>query len=182
MEELARLAEVWGTKVRAARERNFARARMMRVGDPQRREPEPVLVKKAAKGQKLMAESWPRAQSWALRTREPQLTRIQSPQKLRKRKPEPTELLRQGPAWLWLESPRKQLLVQAWLAAEARELAGHWPRTLLAQARSQKMRELPAPSKNNSRSLRSPQASEASGTAVPRKPQAFPKGGRSLPA
>ena len=151
----------------------------MRVGDPQRREPEPVLVKKAAKGQKLMAESWPRAQSLALRTREPQLTRIQSPQKLRKRKPEPTELLRQGPAWLWLESPRNQLLVQAWLAAEARELAGHWPRTLLVQARLQKMRELPAPSKNNSRPLRSLPAWAVLGKEALKKRRAFSTGGMS---
>ena len=170
--------------VRVELERRFARAWMTRAEDQRAL----AQMQKAAKAQELLAEHWLREpsleHSLMLGPAGRVLKLAQTPQELRKRKPESRELpLKLELLSLLLENPRMlmQALVLARRAAEPRELAEHLPQALLASGPAQeKLAARLAQSKNNARLPRSPQAWAELGRVVPFARQAFPAGEKLL--
>lgn len=122
--KLAELAKaLWETVAPVAREQNFARAwTAAKVEVPRRLALVQVKRKQAATELDLPAERSRLEQAWMPGSMEPEPMWMQAPQELRKRKPEPTELLtEQERVALRLENP--PMVTQALQAAKPRELA-----------------------------------------------------------
>ena len=106
-----------------AREQSFAQARMAAKAEvPRGLAPVQVKRKQAATQLEFPAERSRLEQAWMPGSMEPEPMWMQAPQELRKRKPEPTELLtEQERVALRLENPR--MVTQALQAANPRERA-----------------------------------------------------------